>query len=68
MRNRLKGKIIEKFGTIGAFVPVSGLSRYNLTQIIHGKKSPKLDEALKMAKLLDIPTSEIAFFFADEVA
>lgn len=66
--NKLKGRIVEKYGTISGFVDESKISRYKITQIVNGSQSAKIDLAIKIAQLLEIPLDEIPLFFTNEVA
>jgi len=61
--SRLKKLLREKYRSVSYLVEVTKISRYTLDSIAHGKKSPTLDQALKIAKALDIKDTDIFFIF-----
>ena len=66
--SKLRGRIVEKYGTISAFAGVVHNSVSFISQYLHGKKT--LDQRMidKWAGALDIPSSEYdAYFFTKKV-
>lgn len=61
--SRLKGRIVEKCGTQGAFANRVGISTVALTQKLKGRVAFKNDEIIHMARILDIPTSDLPRYF-----
>lgn len=66
--NKLRGRIVEKYGTIGAFSEAVGLSRFKVGKYLDGTRSPHVDTAIKIAEKLDIPMDQITIFFTQEVS
>jgi len=65
---KLRGRIIEKFGTLGAFSAEAGCSSSFLSQYMNGKTT--LDQTIidKWVDLLDIQSDDIqAYFFTKRV-
>ena len=61
--SKLQGKIIEKCGTRMAFANKVGISTVALTQKLKGRVAFKNDEIIHMARILDIPTSDLPLYF-----
>lgn len=61
--NKLRGRIIEKFGSQKAFAHAADCSVSFLSQYLNGLKS--LDQKVmdKWIRLLDIPDTEINLYF-----
>lgn len=64
--SRLKGRIIEKFGTAGEFAAAIGISLNSVSRILNGKQSLKIDELYEWKKALDISDDEVVVFFCTE--
>ncbi len=65
---KLRGRIIEKFGTLGEFATAAGCSSSFLSQYMNGKNT--LDQRIidKWVDLLDIQSDDIqAYFFTKRV-
>lgn len=60
---KLKGRIIEKYGTQEDFAKAIGLTPTTFSFKINGKSSWKNDEIAKAAELLEISPNEIVEFF-----
>lgn len=60
---RLKGKIIEKYGTIGRFCSSCNISKSLAMRTLRRERTVSEIEKCGWALLLDIPRSEIRFFF-----
>jgi hypothetical protein len=65
---KLRGRIIEVYGSRGAFAKAMGMSEHTLTQKMHGRVDWKQSEILRASNLLGIGEGEIVpYFFALEV-
>ncbi len=66
--DKLRGKIVEKFKTQGAFAEAMGLSERTISLKLNNKIFFTQLEIKTAAELLDIKISEIEkFFFTDKV-
>lgn len=66
--NRLKSRIIEKFGDQKTFAERVGISRSKVCRLLKGETEWSGAEMYHAVKLLDIPYDEIeAYFFEDAV-
>jgi DNA-binding XRE family transcriptional regulator len=66
--NKLRGKIIEKFGTQGRFAKVLGVSERTLSLKLNNKIFFTQDEISKSSELLSIDSDKIqVYFFEKEV-
>ena len=66
--SKLKGKIVEKYGTQSNFATVIGLSERTLSNKLNSKKPFKQPEISSICSLMDIPDEEIPqYFFAKKV-
>ena len=61
--NKLKGRIIEKFGTQGNFAKAIGVSERTLSLKLDNRVDWKQSEIGKACELLEIPKEEIADYF-----
>ena len=61
--SKLKGKIVEKFGTQGAFAKALGLSQRSLSFKLQGKVFFRQDEIDKSINLLGIEPADINKYF-----
>jgi len=64
--NKLKGRIIEKYGTMGAFADELNISKQILSQRMTNRTRLSQEEIVKWAKMLGIPQEEYGLFFLDE--
>lgn len=65
--NKLRGRIVEKFGTIKAFAKAYGISHVSMSAKLNGRIAISLDDIEKMSapELLDIqPCDYYEYFFA----
>lgn len=63
--NKLRGRIIEKFGSIRAFADAYGISLNSMSRKLTGKMAISTKDIVKMAKLLGIEPHEYhEYFFA----
>lgn len=66
--NKLIGKIIEVFGTRGAFASAMGISDTALRQKLQSERNFRQDEIYKACNLLDIDVRDISlYFFVEQV-
>lgn len=63
--SKLRGRIIEKFGTIKAFAAAYGISYVTMSNKLNGKVSVSPDDMVKMSRpeLLDIQPAEYHLYF-----
>ena len=66
--DKLKGRIVERFGTQGSFARALGVSERTLSLKLNNKIFFSQDEISKMSKLLNIELGEIQeYFFKQKV-
>jgi hypothetical protein len=66
--NKLRGKIIEKFGTQYDFAGAMGWSERTLSLKLNSNRSWKQDDICKAVKLLELSNEDIiSYFFTPEV-
>ena len=63
MNQKLRGRIVEKFGTIGHFSEQLGVSKATISKVLHGKKKVKGVERAGWCVYLGIPLDEAGIFF-----
>jgi hypothetical protein len=61
--SKLKGRIIEKYGTRTAFADAIGLTMESLSRRLNNGANFKADEYIKACDLLDIPPKEMHLYF-----
>lgn len=63
--SKLKGRIIEKFGSQGEFAKAYGKTENTISKKLNGKSNISRQEILKMCQsnLLDIPAERIGEYF-----
>lgn len=61
--SKLRGRIVEKFGTQKAFCKAVGSSHTFVSLYMNGKKVLNQPTIIKWAEALDIPASEIDVYF-----
>ncbi len=61
--NKLRGRIIELFGTQEEFARNLGISKNSLSLKMNGKTSFSQADVIKWSELLKIDTSEIGQYF-----
>lgn len=65
--SKLRGRIVEKFGSISAFSEAYGITSVSMSMKLNGKIAFSQDDIMKMSKseFLDIQPNEIhEYFFA----
>lgn len=61
--SKLRGRIVERYGTRAAFAEAMDMSAGALSDRLNGKIFFKMDEITKAAALLGIPSEEIPVYF-----
>lgn len=61
--NKLRGLIVEQYGTIGKFSMSTGISSTNLTNMLNGKGNPSLKLLKKIYDALDVSYEEFIDIF-----
>lgn len=65
---KLRGRIVEKYGTIGKFSDVVGLSNVSMSKKLTGLTGFSQADIIRWCELLEIDLSEVgAYFFTNEV-
>lgn len=64
--SKLRGKIIEKYGSQQAFAATLGISEVAFSRKLNCKNRFSTDDILAMISLLDIPNNEIGEYFFQE--
>ena len=66
--SKLRGRIVEKFGTVDAFSNKTSLTRASVSDYLNGKKTLNQRDIREWMLLLDISDSELFdYFFVQEV-
>jgi hypothetical protein len=61
--SKLKGRIVEKFGTQAAFAAALGWRNALLSAKLNGKSQWSFTEVMKACELLEIPLNEAHLYF-----
>lgn len=61
--SKLRGKIVEKYGSIAAFSTALGISNITLSMKLNNKIRFTSDDIIKIVELLEIPADEIGDYF-----
>ena len=61
--SKLRGKIIEIYGSYGAFADVLGVSRQTVSNLLTSKRQFTANTIEIWAEKLDIPVAEIGLYF-----
>jgi hypothetical protein len=61
--SKLKGRIVEKFGTQAAFAAALGWRKALLSAKLNGKSQWSFTEVMKACELLEIPLNEAHLYF-----
>lgn len=64
--SKLRGRIIEKFGTQGCFSKALGVSERTLSLKLNNKIFFSQDEISRMSELLEITSDKIQFYFFEK--
>lgn len=65
-KNRLRGRIYEKFGSYRAFAKTLDVSPSNVTIELRDDSNMRSDTIMTWAKLLDISAEDIGYYFFEE--
>ena len=66
--NKLRGRIVEKYGSNEAFAKAVGISIVSMSNKLNNRTGISREEILKWADVLDIAKDELgAYFFTLEV-
>lgn len=65
--SRLKGKIVEKYGTQANFAKALGVTEPVLSLKMNNKTKFNSDDIIKMANLLEISPNEIGVYFFTKI-
>lgn len=60
---KLKGRIIEKYGTQGKFAEILGLTETSVSRKMNMNTSFSTDDIIKWSELLEIPKEDIGEYF-----
>lgn len=61
--NKLRGRIIERYGTQTAFVERFGVSENTFSKKMNNRVRFNSDDIIKITQLLEIPENEIGEYF-----
>ena len=61
--NKLRGRIVEKYGTMCNFAKNLGVSRQTLSQKLTGKSELSREDIQRYSTMLEIPKDDIGVFF-----
>lgn len=61
--SKLRGRMVEKFGTIAETAEAAGLRRDMLSMALNGHRSFTQAEIAVLAKTLEIPNEEVGIYF-----
>lgn len=62
-RQKLRARIIEKYGTLGRFCRATGITATTVTNILKGRHTPNPLAIIGWCHILDIPDEEASIFF-----
>ena len=66
--SKLRGRIIEKFGTLGSFATATNRDRTSISLMLSGKRRMKREDMALFSSFLEIGKEEIGdYFFNYEV-
>lgn len=66
--SKLRGRIVEKFGTIGSFAEAFGRSAVNISEKLNNKCDWSQADIIRAREILDIPRDEVLdYFFTEKV-
>lgn len=66
--SKLRGRIVEKYGTITRFSDDFGITKSVMSRKLNGDTRFTSSDIIKIQKMLDVPQEEIgAYFFKEKV-
>lgn len=60
---KLRGRIVERYGSLGSFAEALGITRTSLSYKLSGQRRFNSEEIIEWAKLLGVRTAEIGNYF-----
>ena len=60
---KLRGRIVERYGSLGSFAEALGITRTSLSYKLSGQRRFNSEEIIEWAKLLGVRTTEIGNYF-----
>lgn len=66
-RLKLRGRIIEKYGTIGRFAEENEITRQYVSAVLSGDATPRSMALKGWCSVLEIGTDEVPIFFGADV-
>lgn len=63
---KLKGRIVEKVGTLGTMAELLGVSRASMSNKLHGRSEFSHTDIIKCVEVLGINPDDIGEFFFSE--
>ena len=60
---KLRGRIVEKFGTISGFAETLGVSKQAVSRKLNNKDGFTRDKILEWSDVLEIPSEDYAAYF-----
>lgn len=61
--SKLKGRIVEKYGTVSAFADALGIKVQAISPKLRGRKTITKADIIEWKQLLEIDTDDIGMFF-----
>ena len=65
-KNRLKARIVERYGTLTRFAKETGLSIQTVSSVVNGRNTPTGIALIGWCAALGIAKDEAGFFFGTE--
>lgn len=65
--SKLRGRIVEKFGTLKRFCEVAEISYTYASRYLNGKVQLSQEMIKKWTEVLEIPKEEVGVFFFDHI-
>lgn len=61
--SKLRGRIVEKYGTAGAFSKAMGITSVTISQLLNNNREWRPSKIMKACEVLDIDPSQIGEYF-----
>jgi len=66
--SKLRGRIVEKYGTQCEFAKAFGISNNSMSRKLNNKNSFSVDDIIKITQMLDIQPKDVSsYFFTEKV-
>ena len=62
-RMRLRGRIVERYGTFTRFASEIGITKQTVTNVLNGRTTPTSKKMPVWCAALDISPEEVGYFF-----